>query len=165
MDGFTTRMTTPDLLALRIRQLQKRPEDMEKAAETLRKHRFKSKEQFEQRFRQRIMRNSYEPGTLVLIRNTPIEKSMDRKHKPRYGGPYEVVRQTKGGSYVLRELDGALCRQAYAAFRIIPYISRGDPRLIEVTRGDSDDEANPISHANNSENEDTSLPDDSDSDT
>ncbi|KDQ62225.1 hypothetical protein JAAARDRAFT_121459, partial [Jaapia argillacea MUCL 33604] len=48
------------------------------------------------------------PGELVLKQNTQVEKSMDRKHHPQYLGPYEVIRRTKGGSYILKELDSTI---------------------------------------------------------
>ena len=66
----------------------------------------------------------YEPGELVLVRNMAIETSHDRKHKPRYLGPYEVFKRMKGGNYKLKELDGAILYYKYAAFRILPYITR-----------------------------------------
>lgn len=84
-------MTTEKLLALQIRQLEKRPADIKQAAETLYKNRFKSKEQFERRFNARMVHSSYKPGTLVLVRNSAKEKSMDRKAFNRYNGPYQVV--------------------------------------------------------------------------
>jgi len=39
-------------------------------------------------------------------------------------GPYQVIRQTEGGSYILAEMDGSLLRHYVAAFRLIPYIQR-----------------------------------------
>ena len=117
-------MTTEELLAARIRQLRKRPEDLERAATTLMRNRLRSKAQFEKRYHTRLTRDWYEPGTLVLIRNTAVEKEMDRKAKPRYLGPYQVARRTRNGAYILQELDGTLLRQRIAAFRVIPYISR-----------------------------------------
>lgn len=58
-----------------------------------------------------------------------IEKSLNRKTKPRYQGPFEVVRRTKGGSYILQELSGVIMRDAVAAFRLIPYIARDEEML------------------------------------
>lgn len=146
VEGFKSNMSTVDLLALRIRQLEKRPEDLAKAAKTLRDNRFKSKEQFERRFHTRMIRDTYAPGSLVLVRNTRVEDSMDRKDKPRYLGPYEVVRQTRNGAYILKELDGTPWRQAIAGFRVIPYVTRSDKylekimaRMHERTINDSDD--------------------------
>ena len=100
------------------------PEDLEHAANTLRKARFASKHQFEQRFMKRLVREKYDPKELVLVRNTAVEMSHDRKHKPRYLGPYEVAERTPKGNYYLNELDGTRLQYRYAAYRILPYISR-----------------------------------------
>jgi hypothetical protein len=124
VEEFRSGLSTSDLLALRARQIAKHPEDVARAAETLRKARFASKKQFEQRFIKRLSRETYEPGELVILRNTPVELSHDRKSEPRYLGPYEVAKRTTKGNYKLKELDGTLLRSTYAAFRILPYISR-----------------------------------------
>jgi transposase InsO family protein len=138
--GFEPGMSTSELLALRIRQLSKLPDDIAQAAEVLKKARFASKAQFEQRFRKRLSRQEYKPGELVLVRNTAIEMSHDRKHKPRYLGPYQVVRQTRGKNYILQELDGAQHHPSYAAFRLLPYITRRHPFMKDQRhRPESDD--------------------------
>ncbi|EED82961.1 predicted protein, partial [Postia placenta Mad-698-R] len=106
IENFRAGMSTSDLLALRIRQLQKKPEDITRAAEVLKRSRLQSKQVFERRYAKRLQKEVYNPGDLVLVRNSPIEKSADRKHQPRYLGPYQILRRTKGGSYALAELDG-----------------------------------------------------------
>ena len=76
-------MSTEDLLVMRARQqLEKHPEDVARAAETLRKARFASKDHFERRFIKRLTRSIYKHGDLVLVQNTAIEMSHDCKHKP-----------------------------------------------------------------------------------
>lgn len=121
VQGFRSNMSHADLLALRIRQLQRKPEDVAKAAEALRKTRLESKEHFERRFAHRLQKTTFQSGELVLIRNTAIEKEMNRKHKPRYLGPYEVVRQTRNGSYIIKELNGDISRESIAAYRLLAY--------------------------------------------
>ena len=40
-----------------------------------------------------------------------------------------VVRRTRGGAYILAELDGAVSRLRFAAFRVIPYAPRDIKRI------------------------------------
>ena len=59
--------------------------------------------------------------------------------KPWYLGPMVVLCQTTGGSYLLAELDGAVSRLHYTAFRLIHYYSHLSSviRITELT--DTDD--------------------------
>jgi hypothetical protein len=131
VSGFVSGMSSVDLLALRIRQLERRAEDLAAAAQALAKARFKSKEEFEWKFRKRMRREAYKPGELVILRNSGEEMKLNRKTKPKYLGPYEVVRKTKGGSYVLQELDGSELREGAAAFRLLPYVSRYNKKVLK----------------------------------
>ena len=140
VEGFHTGMSTADLLALRINQLKKRPSDLQRAAAALTRARLKSKEAFERRYEHCMHSEVYDPGDLVLVHNKAIEMSADRKHKPRYLGPYQVIRKTKGGSYVVAELDGAIWRQGIAAYRLLPYVSREQVEELNWTGDDEDSE-------------------------
>ncbi|KAF8989307.1 hypothetical protein BDQ17DRAFT_1174556, partial [Cyathus striatus] len=124
VEGFRKGMSTTDLLALRIQQLMKHEKDIVKASDTLQKSRFKSKEQFERRFRRKLLRDEYDSGELVLVQNTQYEMQLDKKNYARYCGPYEVIKKTLGGAYKVQELDGSVVYSPIAAFRVIPYIHR-----------------------------------------
>jgi transposase InsO family protein len=124
VENICSGISTSDLLELRMRQLHKHPEDVARAAKILRKARFASKAQFEQRFIKRISRDEYKSGELVLVRNSGIELSHNRKHQPRYLGPYEVDQKASEKSYTLKDLDGTPFRHRVATFRLLPYISR-----------------------------------------
>jgi len=119
------RMTDIELIMARTRQLAKMPEDLARARDTLEKSRFESKEKFEKKFGQQIHRTSFKSGELVLIRNSPLEKtvSINKKIENRYMGPYRVVRETRGKAYALEELNGNILRTSVAAFRLILYVS------------------------------------------
>ena len=98
-------MSSSNLLALQIKQLQMLPDDIDKAAETLHRSRLKSKAAFEQRFKHKLWCDEYKTGDLVLVQNFRVEKELDRKTKPQYLGPFEVLQCTQGGSYILKEMD------------------------------------------------------------
>ena len=75
----------------------------------------------------------------------------------RYKGPMVVIRRTKGGSYIIAEMDGTVLKEKVAAFHVIPHVSRYEPielpenihKLIDLTPEqldalveDKDDEEN-----------------------
>jgi transposase InsO family protein len=156
VEGFRSGLSTSELLMLRIRQLERHQEDIDKAAATLEQARFRSKLQFERRFRKRLLKRNYEPGELVLIRNSRLESTVGKfKTEPRYLGPFEVVKRTTKGNYILKELDGTEHAERYAAFRILPYISRNHPFLLgQIDPDDSD-----ISMDSHSDQDSLSEPD------
>lgn len=145
VEDFRSGMTESGLLAARIRQLQKLPGDICRAAQTLKTARFRSKAQFEKKFHHRVRPDNFEPGDIVLVWNSPIEKSLKRKQFPRYLGPYQVVCRNMGGAYILAELDGATRSNPISAFRLTPYIQhdhwfmRPYERNVESDSGEDSD--------------------------
>lgn len=133
--------TSEDLIAWRTRQLMKRQEDLDSIKDKVMKARFRSIREFEEKFRNTIKDHDFAPGTLVLVRNSKIEYELNRKTKPRYLGPMIVLRRTLGGSYVLGELDGAISKLRYAAFRVLPYFPRSESKVSVTSITGLDEEA------------------------
>ncbi|KAJ8463434.1 hypothetical protein ONZ45_g17581 [Pleurotus djamor] len=117
-------ISTSELLALRARQLQKRPEDLERVREHVVKNRLASLDDYFKRFAKTIKSYDFKPGDLVLVRDKQRDGDLSAKHKPRYNGPMIVVRRTDGGAYVLSELDGTVSSLRFSASRVIPYFPR-----------------------------------------
>jgi hypothetical protein len=118
-------MSTSDLISIRAKQLQKRPEDLDKIEKRVKAARFDSIKRFENKYENSIHDYNFKPGELVLVRNTRVEKELNRKTKPRYLGPMLVIkRHGETGSYVLSELDGSVSIIRCGAFRLIPYHPR-----------------------------------------
>jgi transposase InsO family protein len=159
VDGFYAGMSTSELLALRIRQLQKHPRDIERATQTLQNSHFKSKLQFEKRFKHKLRHEDYEPGELVLLQNVKLETSVasESKTDDRYLGPYEVQHRNRGGAYILQELDGSVLKNgAVAAFRLLPYIMRDHWFMRTGWMGPDPDEEESDSSTDSEEISDTS---------
>ena len=116
---FYPNMSTTDLLALRIKQLYRKHRDIHQASEALIKTQLKSKEEFKQKHLHCLVTDDYTECALVLLHNSQIKKSMNRKIHPRYLGPYQVVRRTKSKSYILWQINEAVFRQGVAAFRLV----------------------------------------------
>ena len=126
-------LSTSELLAIRACQLQKHDEDLAAIHDNVLKCRFESVRQFERTHERTLHDFDFKPGALVLVRNSSIETDLGRKSKPRYLGPMVVVRRTPNGSYRLAELDGAVSKLRFAAFRLVPYHARSQTS-IPVTR-------------------------------
>ena len=106
----TDPISSTTLIAWQAQQLQKRLKDVNTIREHVLLSQFALLRQFKMQFKNRIRDSDYEPGDLVLVRNTRIKKELNRKMKPCYLGLMVVLRRTTGGSYLLAELDGTILK-------------------------------------------------------
>jgi hypothetical protein len=117
-------LATTDLIVRRAIALQKRAEDLTQLRDRIFKEHNRAVARFERDHAAIIRDFSFKPGDLVLVRNTAVEKALNRKMCPRYTGPLVVVSRNCGGVYILCELDGTLSHSPFAAFRVLPYHAR-----------------------------------------
>jgi hypothetical protein len=117
-------MSTTDLISRRAIALQKCSTDVNAPHSKVYQARLKAARQFEQQHLRTLQDFDFQRGSLVLMRNTRIEKSLNKKMCTRYIGPLIVVSCNYGGAYILTELDGTVLHCPIAAFCLLPYFAR-----------------------------------------
>ena len=112
------------------------------------------------RFEHKLQFEQYNPGDLVLVRNTALEMHITQfKTTDRYMGPFIIKKRTTKGNYVLQELDGTVRATPVAAFRILPYISRTNNVNQDLKFDKARKSLNNRNDDDNDEDPDSSLPD------
>ena len=75
-------MSTEDLIALQAKMLLKRPQDLARVQERVLKACWESVKQSEKDLGHRIKEFKFQPGHLVLVRNSRFNKGLANKTKP-----------------------------------------------------------------------------------
>jgi len=101
--------------------LAKHVAHVEEMREKVTKKKIRRTLQLERNLQYKIKKFNLGPRSLVLVKNSAIEMSVD---KPRYLGPIVVVRKLQGGTYILAELDSSVWQNKVAAFRVLLYLSK-----------------------------------------
>ena len=117
-------MSREELLTVRIWQLERRLEDVERARAKLRTTRERTKGRLEQTHR--LWPKKIEEGDWVLVYNSNLDNQhkATRKFARRWFGPYTVTSANDNSTYHLAELDGMQIAVPIAGKRIKAFRKR-----------------------------------------
>jgi hypothetical protein len=117
-------MSTTNLISRHAIALQKCSTDVNTLYSKVYQARLKAAQWVEQQHLRTLKDFNFQCGSLVLMRNTQIEKSLNKKMHARYIGPLIVVSCNYGGAYILIEFDGTVLHRPIATFCLLPYFAR-----------------------------------------
>jgi hypothetical protein len=117
-------ISTGELVGLRARALAKHTAHVEEMRVKIAALKEKNAKAYAEKYRHVIKDYCFEPGDVVLVRNTVDEESLSGRNRDRWWGPLVVVRRTKGGAYIVCEFNGAVWQKKIGRFRVIPYQQR-----------------------------------------
>jgi hypothetical protein len=129
-------LSREELLALRIRQLERRPGDIETTIERLKEAREKNKDRFDRKHRLHSQPIQYGDWVLVYDSSLDNQHSSVRKFSKRWFGPYVVKQVYDNATYMLRELDGTELKILIARKCIKLFRRRGEDPVLQDPEDD-----------------------------
>jgi hypothetical protein len=116
-----TSVMLTDLISCQAIVLQKWSADINTLYSKVYQARLKAACQFEQQHLCTLKDFDFQHSSLVLMCNTQIEKSLNRKMHARYIEPLIIVSCNYGGAYILSDLDSTVLHCPIAVFHLLPY--------------------------------------------
>jgi hypothetical protein len=147
-------MNREELLAIRIRQLEGRSEDVAEAIRRQQEARLRNKHRFDAKHR--LQPRKIEEGGWVIVYDSSLDHQHTtlRKFAKRWFGLYEVRKVFDNGTYCLCELDGTELRVPIAGKRVNIFKKRTDK---EPYVGNADDEEQSDEDHDNAGSEESEL--------
>ena len=143
--NWNDNMTTAELLAARMIQLERRVDDIERAKEILDEPHRVACDNLNRNNAHQMRSEPLKIGDWVLLWDSTLDKQWSRKLDNRWMGPFIVSEIRTGGIYRIRELNGALKASMYPGERLKKFIHRHEPDKdlylgsIEEQASDEDD--------------------------
>ncbi|KNZ77665.1 hypothetical protein J132_04484 [Termitomyces sp. J132] len=114
-------LSTEELIGHHARALAKHHQHVEEMRERVGKDKLQWALKFAEEHKNSIKDFNFKPLDLVLVKNMITESSDSAKMLPCFHGPMVVIAKTRGGNYIVAELDGSAWQTSVAAFRVVPY--------------------------------------------
>ncbi|EMD31740.1 hypothetical protein CERSUDRAFT_100206 [Gelatoporia subvermispora B] len=121
-----------ELIALRIKQIAQREEDIGVAKATVMKTCQRAIDDYMKRHARQIRDRGFEVGTWVLMHETWLNAQQGNKGTLRQVGPYVVVWQLPSGSYKIAEIDRMHICNHVAASRLKLFYFREDHQEMKM---------------------------------
>ncbi|TFK78901.1 hypothetical protein K466DRAFT_506538 [Polyporus arcularius HHB13444] len=129
LDWHTVR-THDELIAMRARQISRRDATLEQAHERLRASRKRAIEDQAKRHKYQFDFADFEEGMYVWLRESRLDEIKGGKGEWTYAGPYIIHEKRPNGSFVLRELSGAILKGHVNIRRLRLFFFRPDNQTL-----------------------------------
>ncbi|KAG6897232.1 hypothetical protein C0993_007654 [Termitomyces sp. T159_Od127] len=124
-------LTTEELIGYHAQALAKHYQHVEEMREHVGKDKLQWALKFAEEHKHSIKDYNFKPLDFILVKNMITESSFSAKMLPQFHGPMVVIAKTKGGNYIVAELDGSVWQARVAAFRVVPYKAHKKLKLSE----------------------------------
>ncbi|KNZ81588.1 hypothetical protein J132_11349, partial [Termitomyces sp. J132] len=117
-------LSTEELIGYHTRALAKHHQHVEEMRERVGKDKLQWALKFAEEHKNSIKDFNFKPLDLVLVKNMITESSHSAEMLLCFHGPMVVITKTRGGNYIVAELDGSVWQTRIAALRVVPYKSQ-----------------------------------------